>query len=120
MVVREFEENGRIYRALERGDGAWQMTRTSNNPGEPPFLFCDHAHPTLAEAEACRSCGVNELAHVHEEVLVQIGHEDYPVMAAHQSALDWLCEMRLVLIVPDGTPVLSDRGRAVADRLLLD
>jgi len=34
--------------------GYFQTVRRSRVVGEAPFLFCDHKHPTYAEAEACR------------------------------------------------------------------
>jgi hypothetical protein len=41
----------------EAGDKRWQSVRYSDEPGDAPFLFCEHAHKTYAEAAACREYG---------------------------------------------------------------
>ena len=37
----------------DRGIGRFKNSQLSNEPGEAPFLVCDHAHHTIAEAKAC-------------------------------------------------------------------
>jgi hypothetical protein len=51
------------YKAMEIGGSAkdgrprYRNTRNPQEPGDPPFAFCDHQHETLAEAANCRDFG---------------------------------------------------------------
>jgi hypothetical protein len=45
-----------VYEILDekdRGTGRFKNSQLSNEPGEAPFLVCDHAHHTISEAKAC-------------------------------------------------------------------
>lgn len=45
--------------------GRYKNTRSVNAPRCAPFLFCDHKHSTIAEAEACRDFGSDPATEYH-------------------------------------------------------